>query len=152
MRAGALDTVIRPIIMKKNRPGWQLEILVRPGHEDRLAALVIRQTGVLGIRRHEEERYCVPREIIEVTWSGLLFRVKVGWFENTLVHCVPEYEDIRRAAQVLEQRPLDIQAAVIHVAREHAKKKPLTCVPGSPTIKQAPECVGAVVRGEPCSD
>ena len=95
---GALDVFTTPAQMKKNRPGTLLTILARPEDEDRLRALVFRESSTLGIRTRRERRYVLPRRhvIVMTQWGEV--RIKVGSLHNEVVQHAPEYEDCRRIA------------------------------------------------------
>ena len=95
---GALDVFTTPAQMKKNRPGTLLTILARPEDEERLRALVFRESSTLGIRTRREARYALPRRhvIVMTQWGEV--RIKVGSLHNEVVQHAPEYEDCRRIA------------------------------------------------------
>ena len=48
---GALDVFTTPVQMKKNRPGTVLTVLARPEDEERLRALLFRESSTLGCAR-----------------------------------------------------------------------------------------------------
>ncbi len=58
---GALDVFTTPVQMKKNRPGTLLTILARPEQEEKLRALLFRESSTLGVRTRYEKRHCLPR-------------------------------------------------------------------------------------------
>ena len=58
---GALDVFTTPVQMKKNRPGTLLTILAQPEHEEKLRALLFRESSTLGVRTRHEKRYALPR-------------------------------------------------------------------------------------------
>ena len=53
MNAGARDASVIPIIMKKGRPGHLIRVISPPAESPRLAKILARETGSLGIR-------CIP--------------------------------------------------------------------------------------------
>jgi uncharacterized protein (TIGR00299 family) protein len=61
MFAGALDVATSPLGMKKGRPGVLLAVQARIEDADRLAAIMFRETGALGLRRSIVERLVLPR-------------------------------------------------------------------------------------------
>ena len=47
---GALDVTLTPVFMKKDRPGYQIQVLAKPNDRDRLGDLLLAETTTLGIR------------------------------------------------------------------------------------------------------
>ncbi len=95
---GALDVFTTPVQMKKNRPGTLLTILARPEQEEKLRALLFRESSTLGVRTRHEKRYCLPRrhEAVVTRWGEV--RMKVANLNGTVSQYAPEYEDCRRIA------------------------------------------------------
>jgi uncharacterized protein (TIGR00299 family) protein len=100
---GALDVTCSAVQMKKGRAGTLIRVLTRATDRDRLAHLLLSETGSLGCRFHTLERLELERRIVSVTWAGHPVAVKVGrptsgaWRPRDWV-LAPEYEDCRRAA------------------------------------------------------
>ena len=94
---GALDVFTTPVQMKKNRPGTVLTILAPPELEERLRALIFRESSTLGVRVRHETRYALPRhyESVATPWGEV--RMKVAGI-NGASQYAPEYEDCRRIA------------------------------------------------------
>jgi len=96
---GALDVIYFPGVMKKNRPGGMLQVLVRPEQAAEVEREFFRQTMTLGIRRRETERVVRPREAsrMETPWGEV--RAKEVSRENGSGIRRPEYEALRRLAR-----------------------------------------------------
>lgn len=62
-RAGARDVYTQAIGMKKSRPGVLLSVICLPENADRLAAVMMKHTTTLGIRRQELSRYTLDRSL-----------------------------------------------------------------------------------------
>src|SRR5512133_87803 len=94
LESGALDVWLTPVQMKKGRPGVVLSLLCVPADLERLAALVMAETGTLGVRSHQLQRI-VQSRVVEVrdTQFGPV-RFKAGEYGEQ-----PEYEDCRRIAR-----------------------------------------------------
>ena len=95
LAAGALDVVIIPAQMKKNRPGIILQAVVEPEKREELGAILFRETTTLGIRFYSAERRVQNREWIPVNTPWGIVRIKAGPHGFA-----PEYEDARRIAEV----------------------------------------------------
>jgi len=95
---GALDVFTTPVQMKKNRPGTLLTLLARPENEEKLRALLFRESSTLGVRTRREKRYALPRrhEVVATPWGEV--RLKVATLNGTVSQYAPEYEDCRRIA------------------------------------------------------
>lgn len=98
---GGLDVVFSPVQMKKNRPGFRLEVLCDPEKAGILANHILEQTSSLGVRYRQEKRLCLERrpglvrlELPEDTpVEGKWGQKPSGRWEFR-----PEYESARRAA------------------------------------------------------
>ncbi len=96
--AGARDVWFTPIQMKKNRPGILLSVLAPVELEDRLLAVIFRETTTLGVRRQPIGRHEAPRELFEFQSSLGPAAVKVKRWLGRLVTVAPEYEVCRELA------------------------------------------------------
>ncbi len=67
LAAGAHDAWITPIVMKKGRPAHTVHALCDESVRDRVAKVLISETGTLGVRAHHVERWPQPRDEITVT-------------------------------------------------------------------------------------
>lgn len=114
---GALDVFFTPIQMKKNRPAVALTVLCRPDDEDRLVAVVLRETTTLGVRRRVSERYALPRREARVTTAAGTARLKVAALPDGTERPTPEYEDCRALAEATG-RPLRAVYAEVMEAYE----------------------------------
>lgn len=100
--AGARDVNYMPVYMKKNRPGWQLNVICREEDIECLEQIIFRETTTIGIRRIEMERTVLPRQFCEVETRYGEARVKVCQLGDE-VRYYPEYEsviDISRKEQI----------------------------------------------------
>lgn len=99
LRAGALDVVMLPIQMKKNRPAIMLQVLCRPEKATALRDLMLQETPTLGVRVETITRHALPRhsETVKTPWGTV--RVKIAHLPDGNLRPAPEYEDCRRLAQ-----------------------------------------------------
>lgn len=98
MDAGALDVFVMPGAGKKGRPAQRLEVLCRREKEAELVGLLLAETSTLGVRRREDDRYFLPRRIVEVETPYGTVRVKVATLPGGGEKRAPEWEDCRRVA------------------------------------------------------
>ena len=96
--AGALDVYTVALGMKKNRPGVLLGVIAAPAHVAALEAILFRQTGSFGVRRHQAERSKLRREAVAVATPWGEVKAKRGWREGVDI-LTPEYADCARVAR-----------------------------------------------------
>jgi len=99
LEAGALDAMWIPAVMKKGRPGTMLVVVAEPGHAEKLAALMMRETTTLGVRVRIEERFELDRRIVEVATAFGPVRIKVARLPEGGERPVPEFESVREVAE-----------------------------------------------------
>ena len=104
MGEGALDVCILPALMKKGRPGSVIRAIIRAEDSERLAGIIIRETGSLGVRVFPSiHRFLAEREemVVDVELAGQVHqaRLKVSRLEGEMISLKPEYEDCRRIAE-----------------------------------------------------
>ena len=97
LEEGALDVWFTPIQMKKNRPAVLLGLLCKPQDEERLAKLVFKHTGTIGLRRCLMERRVMDRELRQVSTPYGMVTVKHSQYEGIEKEAV-EYDSAREAA------------------------------------------------------
>jgi uncharacterized protein (TIGR00299 family) protein len=103
LAGGAYDAWLTPIIGKKGRPAQIVSALCEPRRVGELRDIIARETGTLGVRSQELQRWVAPRRVDEVDVDGYPVRVKVG------PHRVKaEHEDVVRVAAALDRTIADI--------------------------------------------
>ncbi len=97
--AGARDVWLEPITMKRGRGAYKVCALVRSVEREDLARLLMRETGVLGVRHHKIGRTVAERRWVEVELLYGKCRVKVGSLDGEDFVVAPEYGDAARLAK-----------------------------------------------------
>ncbi len=104
MHEGALDVSVIPAVMKKGRSGNVIRALTR--HEDmsRLAGIIVRETGSLGVRVFPSlHRFVAEREekTVNLNLEGVAYSaaVKISRMDGSLINVKAEYEDCKRIAK-----------------------------------------------------
>jgi len=97
--AGARDVRYRPLQMKKNRPGLEIEVLAYDEQAPALTELLFTETSTLGLRVAREERLELQRERAEVETPYGVVAVKVAVLPDGRRRAAPEYEDCARLAR-----------------------------------------------------
>jgi uncharacterized protein (DUF111 family) len=78
LAAGAVDAWATPIVMKKGRPAHTVSALCHPADLAQVGQVLIAETGTLGIRAHQMQRWPQPRTESTVEVDGHLIRIKRG--------------------------------------------------------------------------
>ena len=99
LAAGALDAWLEPIVMKRGRGAYKACALALSGDRERLALLLMRETGTLGVRHHTVGRTVAGRRRVVVDLPYGKCRVKVGSIDGEDFVVAPEYADAARLAR-----------------------------------------------------
>lgn len=99
LRAGALDVFLKPVVMKKSRPGTEITVLSSLKDEDDLRTRLFDLTRTLGVRRRLVTRVRLhrTREPVRTQWGTVV--VKKSFREGKLFHVKPEFSDCEKLAQ-----------------------------------------------------
>ena len=104
-RAGARDVYTQSIGMKKSRPAVLLSVICLPEEADRLAAVMMKHTSTLGIRRQDMSRYVLNRSVETVNTAYGPVRVKTASGMGVR-RSKAEYDDLAALAEK-NQVPLE---------------------------------------------
>ena len=96
---GALDVMLIPVVMKKNRPGVLLSCLAKKEQTDAVLEILFQETSTLGIRIQEITRQTLPRRVVPVTTQGGVVRMKVADVGAGWEKAAPEYVDCKTIAK-----------------------------------------------------
>ncbi|MDQ4043229.1 MAG: nickel pincer cofactor biosynthesis protein LarC [Actinomycetota bacterium] len=99
LEAGTLDAWLEPITMKKGRGAYKVCALAESSERERLARLLMRETGALGVRHLHVGRTVAERRLVEVELPYGRCRVKVGSIDGEDFVAAPEYTDALRLAR-----------------------------------------------------
>ncbi len=96
LQAGAHDAWITPIVMKKGRPAHTVHVLCDPTRLGVLRAVLISETGTLGVRAARLDRWPQARRTTTVDVDGHAVRLKI-----TATRVKVEHDDALAAATAL---------------------------------------------------
>lgn len=99
MALGALDVAVTPLVMKKGRPGHQLQVMTAPPDREKIARAILTLTTAAGLRWREEERLVLPRRMLDVSTPWGNVRVKALTLPDGRQRFKAEFEDCRRIAE-----------------------------------------------------
>ena len=96
--AGARDVYTQAIGMKKSRPGVLLSVICLPADADALAAVMMKHTTTLGIRRQDMSRYVLDRggETVSTPYGDVRVKRASGM---GVERSKPEYDDLAKLAK-----------------------------------------------------
>jgi hypothetical protein len=128
MSENVRDVCVVPVMMKKNRPGQILKVIVDEKDIRRISKMIIDETGSLGVRSYPVERYLVSREIIplEIPIEDISYtiKVKIARSENgEIISIKPEYEDAKEVSRVSGKPLREIQGLIKEVATKKVKEE-----------------------------
>lgn len=96
---GALDATLSPVVMKKNRLGTKLTLLVESARLEALTEAVFRETTSIGVRFYPVGRRVLDRSFESVKVEGQAIGVKLAKRDGRTLNVQPEYEDLVKAAR-----------------------------------------------------
>lgn len=97
--AGAVDVFAQAVMMKKNRLGTLLTVLCPKSAVGKCEAVLFRETTTLGIRRTEQLRSVLAREMVRVETVFGAIAVKVARAGDRVLNVQPEFEDCAEGAR-----------------------------------------------------
>jgi uncharacterized protein (DUF111 family) len=127
MEAGARDASAIPVIMKKGRPGFLIRVICGEDASVRMAELMARELGTLGIRcTPAVHRFIAERTIeeieVEVKGQRRKMPVKCGWMNNEIYTLKAEFGNARDWAAELGIPVRDVLHAIEDAARTGIRK------------------------------
>ena len=114
--AGARDVHYQPVYMKKNRPGWQLNVICEEEKIAQLEQIIFEETTTIGIRRIRVERSVLGRNIEKVQTPYGDALVKVCHLGD-VTKIYPEYESV---VKICKEHQLPYQE-VYNIVRDSYK-------------------------------
>lgn len=115
--AGALDAFLTPVIMKKGRPAHLLTVVCDPAHTAALAERIIRETSTLGVRVRSERRLVAGRRFVVMRSSLGDVSIKLKEVDGRILEAAPEFEDVRRLAELQGVAVADAHRQILAEAR-----------------------------------
>ncbi len=98
-KAGARDVSYIPCFMKKNRPGYQIEVVCLEADIDKMENLLFTHTTTIGIRRQRMERTILVRDVVSFESDYGAIKAKAVKIGNKTRY-YPEYESIAAICRV----------------------------------------------------
>lgn len=103
LESGALDCLLIPCQMKKNRPAVLLQVLSKPETQARLREILLQETTTLGIRSYQVDRHALPRTIqsLKTPWGSVRIKkiTRPGQAHDREEDFSIEYDDLKKLAE-----------------------------------------------------
>jgi hypothetical protein len=99
---GARDVCFIPIIAKKGRPGFMLQVICDKKKAKKLSEVIMAETGTLGVRQIDFLKRVARRRISKVRTEFGEVRVKVSETPK-FPKVKPEYEDVKKISMKLKK-------------------------------------------------
>lgn len=97
---GANDVCWIPIIMKKGRPGLQLQVLTDQSLLHEIETIIFRETTTLGLRYMPATVHRLARAFVKVDTVWGEMTVKTGYHAGELVQYAPEFKECEQVAKL----------------------------------------------------
>jgi uncharacterized protein (TIGR00299 family) protein len=127
--AGAKDAWTTPATFKKSRPGHVLHAICEPGNAAGIAEIMFQETGTLGVRFQQWNRFTLQRDIekLKLHVAGREFEVRIKVARDAsgkIVRRKPEFDDIREIAEALSTTAREVSDLVLReISRLEDKRK-----------------------------
>jgi uncharacterized protein (TIGR00299 family) protein len=123
LECGAKDAWVTSAQFKKNRPGFVLHAICYPNDLQRITEIIMKETGTLGVRHQEWNRFILEREVvsIKVPFGDRMFSVRIKIARDKsgeLLRMKPEFEDLDSIARTLSIPIREVSAQVLQEARK----------------------------------
>ena len=106
MEKGARDVSIYTGISKKGRPTNLISVICTEENVDKIIDILVMETGTLGIRVLDSNRFIIPRKIYDVSiiLDGQSFQVRYKQFSyKQKTNFKIEFDDLKRISNILDK-------------------------------------------------
>ncbi len=98
-----LDAYYTQVNMKKNRPGVLLTVLTLPKNTEFIEEFLLENSSTFGVRSYVVFRNILKRRFETFIYENQEIHLKIGEKNGKILKVVPEYEDVKKAALILQQ-------------------------------------------------
>ncbi len=97
--AGACEAHYIPVFMKKNRPGYQVEVLCDEDDIGSIENVLFEETTTIGVRRYPMDRTALPRQAVEVSTPLGTVLCKQVVLPSGRKRVYPEFDSVAKLAK-----------------------------------------------------
>lgn len=138
--AGALDVMLTPVQMKKNRPATLISAMCPVHRREGCIQVLLRETTTIGVRWSLSHRIKARREIREVRTPYGVVRCKVARGPEGVLNVAPEYEDCARLARETKIPVKRIMEEARHLAQPDQGGVPASYPSSNRPLSGGPAC------------
>ena len=96
---GALDVFTQSIMMKKQRSGILLSVLVKEDIRDKIIDIIFKESSTFGLRFYNVERNILDRSFEKMDTNYGMITMKIGRKNNEIMSVSPEIEECKVLAE-----------------------------------------------------
>lgn len=98
LEQGVLDAICIPVLMKKGRPGFLIQVLCLPKQKDKFAEILFDETPTLGVRFQNIQRHILSRrpKILKTGGGSLKAKERIWKKEKEII---PEFDELIRLSK-----------------------------------------------------
>ncbi|MFC1855203.1 LarC family nickel insertion protein, partial [Thermodesulfobacteriota bacterium] len=98
---GVLDAFTTPVMMKKSRPGFLLNVLIKGGRLDAVSRVIFENSTTIGMRYSYVDRVTLDRSIEKIDSEFGEFSIKIARSADKIVNVSLEYDEVKSSAKRL---------------------------------------------------
>ncbi|HOV21716.1 MAG TPA: nickel pincer cofactor biosynthesis protein LarC [bacterium] len=98
-QAGATDVSVFTGIGKKNRPVFNLQIMVNEENFEKVKEIIFSETTTIGFRYQKEDRIILQRKIKEIKTKWGSVKIKISFYGGKIYNISPEYDDCKKISK-----------------------------------------------------
>jgi uncharacterized protein (DUF111 family) len=122
---GAEDATATPYLGKKGREGFTVKVVCRTDSVEKMAQVLVEETGTLGVKINEYTRLIVPRRVVSIPFAIEGFHgtvsVKIAEFKGRILRIKPELNDARQISESQKIPLRDVLEQIASAARDFVR-------------------------------
>lgn len=123
MIEGAYDATVMPFLGKKGRQGNTIRVVCSTDSVEKLAQVLVEETGTLGVKTTEYTRLIVPRRVVSVPVSIENFHgnvpVKIAEWRGRTLRIKPELAEAKQIADSQKIPLRDVLEQITNFAKQY---------------------------------
>jgi pyridinium-3,5-bisthiocarboxylic acid mononucleotide nickel chelatase len=124
---GAEDASATPYLGKKGREGFTVRVVCKTDSVEKLAQVLVEETGTLGVKIAEYTRLIVPRRVVSIPFAIEEFHgnvsVKIAEFKGRILRIKPELSEARHIAETQRIPLRDVLDQIASTARNFVHER-----------------------------
>jgi uncharacterized protein (DUF111 family) len=125
---GAEDVTATSYLGKKGREGFTIKVVCATDSVEKMAQILVEETGTLGVKIIEYTRLIVPRKVLDIpiTLEGFQgnVSVKIAEYKGRILRIKPELNEARQIAESQKIPLRDVIEQISEAARNFLKENP----------------------------